>query len=377
MTVNVVITGIGMVTPLGQYPQDILNRIYRHDTAATEPAFEFSKFDCPVCAPVQEFNAELYFPENKTLRLMNRDARMAVVAAHLAMDDACIRAGETYPAEHIALYGSTGTAQMSVEDISRIIKHAADDDGTLSLERFGRIALRRVRPVLSFRILANMPICFVSIFEKIMGPNAVYTPWEGQGAQAIAAGFHAIKRADVSCALVGGCDVKTRELSFITLQQLGIFESWKEFGKGSIPGEGAAFLVLENEAEAIRRERTPYARISGCKIGSMSNRSNLENMMFSVMSGLKIDNGLSVIVGAGDGDHTIANNEMQAFERIGYQSHKLLRPKSNIGNLYAAAAAVQVGLAAQIAKQQKRGQSVMANCFGYGSEKVSFLLESM
>jgi len=322
-------------------------------------------------------SAGYFFPENKTLRLMNRDAQMAVVAARLAMDDACIKVGETYPAEHIALYGSTGTAQMSVEDISRIIKYAANDDGTLSLERFGRIALRRVRPVLSFRILANMPICFVSIFEKIKGPNAVYTPWEGQGAQAIAAGFHAIKRGDVPCALVGGCDVKTRELSFITLQQLGIFESWRRFGKGSIPGEGAAFLILENEDEAIRRERTPYTRISGYNIGSMSNTSKLENMMYSVMSGLKADDGLSVIVGSGDGDHTVANNETQAFERIGFKSQKLLKPKSNIGNLYAAAAVVQVGLAAHIAKQQKRGQSIMANCFGYGTEKASFLLESM
>ena len=103
------------------------------------------------------------------------------------------------------------------------------------LERFGRVALRRIRPVLSFKILSNMPICFVSIFEGVRGPNAVYTPWEGQGAQAIAAGIRAIRRGDVPCALVGGCDVKTHELALVSLQQLGVFGSWIQHGRGT-PG---------------------------------------------------------------------------------------------------------------------------------------------
>ena len=60
--------------------------------------------------------------------------------------------------------------------------------------------------MLSFKILANMPICFVSIFENLRGPNAVYTPWEGQGAQAIAAGVRAVAEGEVPCAVVGGCD---------------------------------------------------------------------------------------------------------------------------------------------------------------------------
>ncbi|MHC4258798.1 MAG: beta-ketoacyl synthase N-terminal-like domain-containing protein [Planctomycetota bacterium] len=377
MTADVVITGVGMLTSLGQRPQEILDRICAGETAATEPIFEVAKFDCPVCAPIPEFDAEQYFPENKTLRLMNRDAQMAVAAARLAMDDACIKSGETYPPENVALFGSTGTAGMSVDQITRIIQYAADDDGTLSLERFGRVALRRVRPVLSFRILANMPICFVSIFEDIRGPNAVYTPWEGHGAQALAAGVRAIKRGDVPCALVGGCDVKCRELSFVCLQQLGIFESWKQYGQGSIPGEGAVFLVLEEEAEAASRGRTPYAKVRDYRIESMSSKSELVGTMCSIMLELRRDNSLSMVVGAGDGDVVTNNAETRAFERASLECHDLLKPKSNVGNLFAAAAAFQIGLAAQLASQQEKGQSVMANCFGYGSEKAAFVLEAV
>ncbi|MDD1776653.1 MAG: hypothetical protein LUQ65_00675 [Candidatus Helarchaeota archaeon] len=373
--INVVITGIGMVTPLGSCPQEILDRIFRNETAAKKPTFQTNEFDCPLYAPIPDFDAEHYFSDNKALRLMNRDSQMAVVAAHLAINDAGLRVNETYHAENIALYGSTGVAGMSVEEIMQIIQYAARENGSLDLQRFGQIALKRVRPVLSFRILANMPICFVSIFHNIRGPNAVYTPWEGHGAHAIAAGIRAIQTGAVPCALVGGCDVKTRELSFINLQQLGIFNSWKRYGTGSVPGEGAAFLVLEDEQAATGRGKKAYAKIRDYKLGSVCSKSNLEDILFSILSAPEINSEMKVI-GASDGDVTIAEREKQAFERLGYESLKFLKPKSNIGNLFAAAAAVQVGLASKLASQQKNGQRIMANCFGYGSEQASFVLEA-
>ena len=162
-----------------------------------------------------------YFPDNKTLRLMNRDAQMAAVAARLAMRDAGVVPGELYPAEEIALYGATGMAGLPPAEIAGLVQNAAADDGSLDLERFGQVALRRIRPVLSFKILANMPICFVSIFENLRGPNAVYTPWEGHGAQAIAAGMRAVADGEVPCAVVGGCDVKTHALAFAHSPAIG------------------------------------------------------------------------------------------------------------------------------------------------------------
>ena len=377
MAANVVITGVGIVTPLGHYAEEVLKRISLNETAACKPDFETDKFDCAVCAPVREFDAEEYFPENKTLRLMNRDAQMAVVAARFAMEDAAIRPGEIYPPEDIALFGSTGMACMSVEDISRVIRYAANDNGSLSLERFGSIALKRLRPILSFRILANMPICFVSIFENTRGPNAVYTPWEGQGAQAIAAGIHAIRRGDVPCALVGGCDSKCRELSFVSLQQLGIFESWRQNGSGSIPGEGAAFLVLEDEIAAAKRGKQTYALLKDHVIRSTSGNSQLEDIAYSILSQLKRPDAASIIVGAGEANSAVETSETRALERAHLECRDFLKPKSNIGSLFAAAAPVQVGLAAQLARQQEKGQTVIANCFGYGAEKASFVLEAM
>jgi 3-oxoacyl-(acyl-carrier-protein) synthase len=340
-----------------------------------EAHFETAKFYCPVCAPILDFNAYDYYPDNKSLRFMSRDAQLAVVAARLAMEDADLRAGQSYSAEDIALYGSTGIAGMTVEEITRIIRFAANEDGSLNLHDFGRVALKRVRPALSFKILANMPICFVSIFQNIKGPNAIYTPWEGNGAQAIAAGIRAIRRGDVPCALVGGCDVKTRELSFINLQQLGMFNSWKQFGHGCVPAEGAVFLMLEDEEAATKRGKKAYARIRSYKQGSSWSGSGLDATLLRILSELKEDCRPTKVFASGDGDAVISEAENKALGQTAFETIDLIRPKSNIGNLFAAAAAAQFALAAVFASQQAIGQRVLANCFGYGTEQASFVLE--
>ena len=409
---DVVITGIGLVTPLGRSPAEVLARIAAGEVAA-EPSPLGSVLACPSVARVGDFDAQQYFPENKTLRLMNRDAEMAVVAARLAVEDAGMALERTYPAHEIGLFGATGLSGMPVDQIARLVEHAAAADGSLDLERFGRVALRRIRPVLSFKILANMPICFVSIFEGVCGPNAVYAPWEGQGAQAIAAGARAIRRGDVPCALVGGCDVKTHELALVSLQQLRVFDSWIQHGRGTVPAEAAAFLVLEDQSRAIRRRARIYARIRQYVFRSMAagrvadarqllpspgtaQRSagegqgvrggrdevtkslldgRLADTLAEMLTGLRIA-GQPALVAAGDGDVPVSEAEREALGRSGIEPLTLLNPKAHLGNAFAAAAAVQVGLAAELASRAK-SQDILANCLGFGSEQGCFVLEAV
>lgn len=370
---EVVVTGIGLVTPLGCDSGNVLDRILRDEKAFQPVPYALSSY-CPVFAPVTGFNAARHFPENKTLRLMNRDAQMAVVAARLAMQDAAVVPGELYPAEDIALYGATGLSGMPSAEIASLIKNAVGADGSLDLKRFGQVALRRIRPVLSFKILANMPICFVSIFENLRGPNAVYTPWEGHGAQAIAAGIRAVGDGDVPCAVVGACDVKTHALSFLSLQQLGLFGSWKRHGSGSVPGEGAAFLVLERRENAVCRGARVYASIRGYARRSIAPHAGLSAILTEVLRELETTR-CAHVVSAGDGDPTYSEAELASLAAAGLGQCRLLHPKSHLGNLLAAAAPVQVALAALLAARYG-GAPILANCFGHGTEQAAFVLEA-
>ena len=374
---HVVVTGVGLLTPLGNCAEEILSRISHGENAFAPPAgFEVRPFPCRTCAQITDFDPEPYVPEPKTLRLMSRDAVFAVAAARRAMRDAGLCLPRDYRPENVALYGATGLAGIPLAEVAPLVRLAAGEDGGLDLARFGRAGLRRVRPVLSFKILSNMPICFVSIFEQIRGPNAVYNPWEGQGAQAILAGVDAILRGDVPCALVGGCDVKTHELGFIALQQQGALASWGVHGEGSVPGEGAAFLVLERADAALARGARVYARIAACGLRSVT-RDDERTETYESLFAEVVASSPDVLVAAGDGDVPLRTAEEAALRGLTRPADRVVRPKANLGNLFAAAAATQVGLGAEICRALAAGRRVLADCFGHGSNQAVFVLERL
>ena len=373
---KVVITGVGLLTPLGESTAEVLGGIERGLSAAQRPGFDTSSLLCPFVAPIAGFRPEQHVDDVKSLRLMSRDAQLAVAAARRALADAGVEPGRTYPSEDIALYGATGLTGMPADDVAALVRHSADSDGNLDLRRFGGLTLKRVRPVLSFRILANMPICFVSIFASIRGENGIYTPWEGQGAQAIVAGVQAVEDGLAPCALVGGCDVRTHEFAFVSLQQLGAFQSWADHGQGPVPGEGAAFLVLEEEGHATARGARPYARILRHAIGTASKNSPLAATLAGAIASTGAA-GVERVFAAGDGDSAIAQAEAQALDQTSLGAAPRIYPKRSLGNLYAAAAAVQVTLTAAFLRNAGPGTHALANCFGWGSQQGSFLLEGL
>lgn len=375
MTPGVVITGMGLVSPLGNRPGDVLSRVANGECAASAPSFDASPFDCRLCAGIADFDAERYFPDTKTLRLMNRDAQMAVVAARLAMADSGIAVGDTYPGEDIALFGATGLTGLPVDEIRRLVQSSAAADGSLDLRRLGQVALRHVRPVLSFKILANIPLCFVSIFEGIRGENTVYTPWEYQGAQAIIAGVRAIGHGRAGCAVVGGCDVKTREFAFIALQQHGYFESWRREGCGIVPGEGAAFLVLESEEDARCRGARIYARIRDYSL-AMNRRGHAPADTFAAALSRVACGREAGLVGSGDGDAPLRLAEETSLGCAGLQPRGVIRPKAALGSLFAGAPAVQVVLAAQWLHDAPSLRQVLATCFSRSIGQAVFVLEA-
>lgn len=366
MSRAVAVTGIGMITPLGTSADEVLARLRAGDCAAARPSgFDPGAFACRVCAEVKDFDPQRYVPEPKTMRMMNRDALLAVAAAGLALLDAGVTPGSTYPAEGVGLFGATGMAGIALSEVGRLVEGSAGEGGEFDPRKFGEVALKHVRPVLSFKILSNMAMCFVSIFHNLQGPNAIYNPWEGHGARAIAAGMRAIARGEAECVLAGGCDVKTHELGFIGLHQCGAMRSWEESGAGAIPGEGAAFVVLEAAERAAARGARVYGRLESASVAS-SGACELALARFA-------HERVGAIVCAADGDPGVAQREERALVRCEIAGKERIAPKKQLGNLYAAAAAVQVGLAAAMTPASGR---VLANCFGHGSEQAAFLLRS-
>ena len=129
-------------------------------------------------------------------------------------------------------------------------------------------------------------------------------------------------------------------------------------------------MVLEDEEYAQARGANVYARIAGCDVRTKDGQ-DADGIINEMMASLG-----QVIIAAGDGDDKRREAELTEIARVGAASAKIVNPKQHVGNLFSAAAAVQVCLAA--AESRRLGQGVVwANCFGHGSELGSFALEAV
>jgi len=263
---------------------------------------------------------------------------------------------------------------LPVQDVAPLIRISTDSTGEFNLARFGSAGLKAVSPILSFKILSNMPLCFVSINENIQGPNAIYAPWEGAGAQAVEAGIRAVLAGDARCALVGGSDVKTHELAFTTLQQHGLFSSWTDKGAGMTPAEGAAFIVLELEDDAKSRGARIYAHVPKYSLRPHCTGNTMASVRQKILSSLGIDQA-DALVSSVDGDAGAEDQENSVMNGAGIAETMTLCPKKHIGNAFAAAAPLQVALGALLA--EAGAERVLATCFGHGDTQAAFELERL
>jgi 3-oxoacyl-(acyl-carrier-protein) synthase len=288
------------------------------------------------------------------------------------LQDAGIKPGANCPPESVALFGATGLAGLPLREVAPLIRVSAGEKGGFDLSRFGTAGLKAVSPILSFKILANMPFCFVSINENIQGVNAIYTPWEGEGAQAIEAGIRAVQAGDANCALVGGCDVKTHELAFATLQQLGLFASWTEVGKGVVPAEGAACLMLETEQHALARGARIYARVGAVGLRPRVSGEDVRQAQIRLLSHLGLDR-VAAVVSSANGEVGPEQQERSVLDAAGISTGLTIAPKKHAGDLFAAAGLLQVALGASLV--ESGFERVLVNCFGHGGTQAAFVLE--
>lgn len=265
---RIVITGIGIVSPLGSDPGVLWGRWDRGESAVRDHEFPGREvFAHGACARTPDEAWDGLIPNRKLVKFMNREARMTAAAASLALADAGARGA--YLPERTGLYVGTGMTSCEMEALVPVLEGSFAADGAFSCRRLGDEGLAACNPLLSFKILPNMTLCCISMLHDIRGDNLVFNPWPGTTAQAIIAGARAIRWGLADAALAGGGDCKTHFIGFLTLAQLGLLSAsgscrpFEADGDGLVPGEGACILHLEDAESAGRRGARIYAELAG------------------------------------------------------------------------------------------------------------------
>jgi 3-oxoacyl-[acyl-carrier-protein] synthase II len=130
---------------------------------------------------------------------MGRQDDLAVAAAGLALQSASLAAPL---GERCGLYLAVGYIPFEAADIARLIDASLEGE-RFSMTRFAASAFGTINPLLTFRVLPNMPAFHVSLNFDVQGPYAVSYPGIGQFYGVLEDALAALESRAIDVALVG------------------------------------------------------------------------------------------------------------------------------------------------------------------------------
>jgi 3-oxoacyl-[acyl-carrier-protein] synthase II len=256
---RVVVTGMGLVTPLG-IGQDAFWNGLVEGRSGVRPITLCDPGDspCRIAAEVPDFEARDYM-EAKEARRVSRASQFAVAAARMAQADAGLVVDQDNRYEIGALIANGSTSPPDTENANRTL-----------FER----GFSKINPFYITSALPNMPSCQVAIQLGLLGYNTAIATACAASAQAIGEAAEIIRRGDALAMLAGGTEAPICQLtlaSFGAIRALstrnddpeGASRPFDKTRDGFVLGEGAGVLVLEQLAHARRRGARIYAEIIG------------------------------------------------------------------------------------------------------------------
>jgi 3-oxoacyl-[acyl-carrier-protein] synthase II len=255
---NVVITGVGVISPLGDRADVVFQRACEGRPAFRAPTvFDAATVPGHVVAEVPNFAPEKYVrPGN--IRPLDRAGRLALVAAELALADSGWNA-EARAAQPIGLI--LGTMFCSVRTIGEF-----DRRGLQAGPQF-------VSPMDFSNTVLNAAAGQVAIWHRLTGVNSTVAAGAASGAQALGYAAELIRAGRADVLVAGGVEEICFEsaLGFARAGRLarpdgdrpGCGVPFDSRRTGAVLGEGAAFLVLEAEQIAGARGARIAGRLRG------------------------------------------------------------------------------------------------------------------
>jgi 3-oxoacyl-[acyl-carrier-protein] synthase II len=280
---RVVITGLGAVTPLGLTVGDTWAGLCAGRVGIDKiTAFDPVGFSCKLAGQVPEYRIQNYVPKSfrKSVKLMSRDIELVVIAANEAITDSGLITKGIDPEkvnvnpERIAI--NLGAALISCDLVELAPAVAASiNKGKFDIHKWGKDGLELVTPLWLLKYLPNMLACHVGIIHDIQGPSNSITCAEASSHLAIAEAAHIIARGNSDIAVAGGAEAKVnpmviirqcllkRAISDDDVEPASACRPFDAGAKGSVFGEGAGVVVLENFDNARARGARIYAEVVG------------------------------------------------------------------------------------------------------------------
>jgi 3-oxoacyl-[acyl-carrier-protein] synthase II len=308
MTRRVVITGLGLVSPLGNSPDKLWAAL-----AAGESGIRPLQ-SAPIAAmPVQcggdarDFTGSIedFGPLEKAmsrtikknLKVMCREIQMGVAVAQLAMSHGGLNLAQTNLDRIGVVYGCDYLITMP-QEFTLGIRNCLDGGNQFHFSNWAEKGLPAVEPLWLLKYLPNLPAAHIAIFNDLRGPNNSLTMREASSNLAIWESYSTILRGHADAMLAGATGTKihpTRMLHTVMHEELATGEGdpaalCKPFDRnrqGAVLGEGAACILLEELSTAQARGAKIYGELIGAASSTAMDRHGVGQIRTAITNVLK------------------------------------------------------------------------------------------
>lgn len=261
---RVVITGVGLVTPLGIGVDETWTALCAGKSGISEiTRFDASCFETRIAGEVKDFHPEDFLPK-KDARRMERFIAYSIAATKMATEDSGILI-KNANAERVGVLTGCGLGGLAVlEMTARIIEQKGPG---------------RVSPFFIPMMIGNMAPGMIAMYFGAKGPNSSVATACAAGTHAVGDSFRIIQRGDADVMITGGVE------SVITPTCIAGFNAMKALSTrnddpqkasrpfdrdrdGFVVGEGSGILILEALEHALERGAKIYAEVVGYGMSS-------------------------------------------------------------------------------------------------------------
>lgn len=353
MTTRVGITGIGMVTPVGNDTTTTWQAICEGQSGvAPITTFDTSQYAVRIAAAVKDFNP-LDYLDRKETRRTERFIQFAVAAARQALDDSGLDIAAMPDDVGVIIGSGSGGLQVMEEQFHLLFERGPD----------------RISPFFITQMVTDMAAGYVSMLVGARGPNFCTVSACATGANAIGEAFETIRRGDAKAMLAGGTEAGISSMTvaaFDTMRAISrrndeptrASRPFDNDRDGFVIGEGAGVLVLEDLEYARQRGARIYAEVIGYAATSDAHHitepapggAGLARALRRAIAKAGISNDQVGYINA-HGTSTRFNDrdETAAIKSVfGEQAYRIpvSSTKSMIGHLTGAAGGVEIGVTA-------------------------------
>ena len=259
MSRRVVVTGVGLVSPLGIGAEDTWQAV-RSGKSGIGPitAFDAKDFACRIAGEVKGFDPFQYV-EKKEVKKMGRFIQFAIAASDFAISCSGLKV-DAENEERVGVYIGSGIGGFEVieREHKALLEHGP----------------RRISPFFIVATIVNLASGQVSIRSGAKGPNSATATACTTSAHSIGDSFRIIQHGDADVMICGGTEAcitpmgiggfaAARSLSTRNHEPERASRPWDKDRDGFVVGEGAGILILEELETAKRRGARILAEIVG------------------------------------------------------------------------------------------------------------------